>query len=80
VALTTGRTVADVEAWPERIGKVTVDEVNAAARHVLRDTAAVTAILLGTDKKNTARKAPIAPAAPDGADGPDELPGAVEPN
>ncbi len=32
MALTTGRGVADVEAWPDRIGKVTVEDINAAAR------------------------------------------------
>lgn len=45
-ALTTGRTVADVEAWPDRIGKVTVDQVNAAARHVFRIERSVTGTLL----------------------------------
>jgi zinc protease len=33
--LATGGTVEDVENWPERIGAVTVEQVNAAARHVL---------------------------------------------
>jgi zinc protease len=85
VALSTGRTVADVEAWPDRIGKVTVEEVNAAARHVLKDTGSVTAILLGTEKKTTLRKAQVAPGsepadAPDGPGGPGETPGANEPN
>jgi zinc protease len=88
VALTTGRKVADVEAWPEHIGKVTPEEALAAARHVLKDTGSVTAILLGTDKKTTARKAAVAPGsepndAPDGVDGPDgpgEAPGAGQPN
>jgi zinc protease len=85
VALATGRGVADVEAWPERIGKVTVDDVNAAARHVLKDTGSVTATLLGGEKKGTARKAPLAPGSepaegPDRPDGPGEAPGATEPN
>ncbi len=30
-ALATGRTIEDVEEWPERIGAVTVEQVNAAA-------------------------------------------------
>lgn len=85
VALATGRTVADVEAWPDRIGKVTADEVSEAARHVLKDTGSVTAILLGTDKKATVRKAAVAPGsepaeAPDDMDGPAEAPGAGQPN
>ncbi len=45
-ALTTGRSVEDVEAWPERIAAVSVADVNAAARAVLRDNASVTGVLL----------------------------------
>jgi zinc protease len=45
-ALATGRTIEDVEAWPEEIGKVTVDEVNEAAKFVIREQDAVTGILL----------------------------------
>ncbi|RMD63606.1 MAG: insulinase family protein [Alphaproteobacteria bacterium] len=44
-ALTTGSTVADVEAWPERIQAVSAAEVNAAARAVLRDVQSVTGVL-----------------------------------
>ena len=45
-ALITGRTVQDVEAWPERIGAVTAEQVAAAARHVLQRRRSVTALLL----------------------------------
>ena len=45
-ALATGRTIEDAEAWPERIGAVTVKEIDAAARAVLRDGGAVTGRLL----------------------------------
>lgn len=45
-ALTTGSSVEDVEAWPERIKAVTVDQVNEAAKAVLRANASVTAYLL----------------------------------
>ena len=45
-ALADGRTLDDVQAWPERIGAVTVDEVNEAARLVLHDDQSVTSILL----------------------------------
>jgi zinc protease len=45
-ALTTGQSVADVEAWPERIAAVTPDQVSAAARAVLDDRASVTGLLL----------------------------------
>ena len=34
-ALATGGTVEDVEAWPERIGAITAEDVNAAAAYVL---------------------------------------------
>ncbi len=45
-ALTTGSTVAEVEAWPERIGAVTVEHVNAATRATLREVQSVTGLLL----------------------------------
>jgi zinc protease len=45
-ALTSGRTIEDVEAWPERIGAVTAEQVNAAARAVLVDRNSVTGLLL----------------------------------
>ncbi|HZS82463.1 MAG TPA: pitrilysin family protein [Stellaceae bacterium] len=45
-ALAVGRTIDDVEAWPARIGKVTAEEVNAAARYVIKDADAVTGVLL----------------------------------
>jgi zinc protease len=45
-ALATGRSLDDIETWPAHIGAVTLDEVNAAARLVLHDDIAVTAVLL----------------------------------
>jgi zinc protease len=45
-ALTSGLTVADVEAWPARIAAVTPSEIDAAARHVLRPERSVLAQLL----------------------------------
>jgi zinc protease len=45
-ALTTGQTIADAEAWPERIQAVTAEQVNAAARHVFDINKSVTGILL----------------------------------
>jgi zinc protease len=45
-ALTTGSTLEDVEAWSDRIGTVTADEVNAAARKVLVPEHSATALLL----------------------------------
>jgi zinc protease len=57
-ALTTGGTVADVEAWPARISAVTPEQIHAAARAVLRRERAVTALLL---------PAPAAPQAAEAA-------------
>jgi zinc protease len=45
-ALAVGRTIEDVETWPERIGAVTVDKVNRAIAAVLKDQHSVTALLL----------------------------------
>ncbi len=45
-ALTTGQTIADVEAWPERIRAVTTAQVNAAARAILIPERSVTGLLL----------------------------------
>jgi zinc protease len=44
-ALTNGRTVEDVESWPDRMKAVTLDEVNAAARYVFDKSRSVTGIL-----------------------------------
>lgn len=40
-----GGTVADIDAWPQRIAGVTADDVVAAARHVWRPEGLVTAML-----------------------------------
>jgi zinc protease len=45
-ALAEGRSLDDAQSWPERIGAVTRDEVNAAARLVIHDDQSVTGILL----------------------------------
>jgi zinc protease len=45
-ALATGRSLDDAEAWSDRIGAVTPDEVNAAARLVIHDDVAVTGVML----------------------------------
>jgi zinc protease len=44
--LATGRTMADVAAWPERIGAVTPADIQAAARAVLVERNSATGILL----------------------------------
>ena len=63
-ALTTGQTVADVEAWPARIAAVTPEQVNAAARAVLDDRASVTGILLPAKSAGIAQAQPAAAAMP----------------
>ena len=40
------RSIDELEAWPERIDAVSVEQVNAAARAVLRDERSVTGPLL----------------------------------
>ena len=44
--LATGRSLDEIEAWPDRIGAVTVEEVNAAARLVIKEDVSVTGVLL----------------------------------
>ena len=50
-ALTTGRTVADVEAWPERISAVTRAEVEKAARALFKSKRSVTSVLVPAGRK-----------------------------
>jgi len=50
--LVIGRSVEDIEAWPERIGAVTAEAVNAAARAVLSGDASMTTLLLPMDAKS----------------------------
>lgn len=45
-ALAMGRSLAEIEAWPERIVAVTPQQVTDVARAVLKDDTAVTAVLL----------------------------------
>lgn len=45
-ALAIGLSIADVESWPERIGAVKADAVNAAIEKVLKDKKSVTSLLL----------------------------------
>lgn len=44
-ALATGRTVTDIDEWPQRIAAVRSDDVVAAARHVWREDGAVISLL-----------------------------------
>jgi zinc protease len=45
-ALSTGRTIEEVEAWPDRVKAVTVEDVNNAIRAVLSEKRSVTSMLL----------------------------------
>ncbi len=71
-SLATGQTVAEEEAWPQRIAAVTADQVNEAARHVLRDERSVTGLLLpanpgeGTVQPNVPEPASRLPAGMSG--------------
>ena len=51
-AMVIGVPVEQIEAWPDRIGAVTVEAVNAAARAVLGSTATVTTMLLPQNKED----------------------------
>jgi zinc protease len=45
-ALAIGRTIEDVESWPDRVEAITVEDVNAAARFIFDEAKSVTAVLL----------------------------------
>jgi zinc protease len=51
-ALTSGETLAEVQAWPSTIEAVTVDEVNAAARKYLDIRRSVTGYLVGSSEQS----------------------------
>ena len=57
MALTTGHTVDDVEAWPDRIKAVTAEQVNAALRDLAGNPHNITGLLL-PDKNASARAKP----------------------
>ncbi len=46
MSLATGRTIEEIEAWPDLIDKVTTEQVLEAARAVFRDESSVTGLLL----------------------------------
>ena len=53
VALTTGSTVEDVRAWPDRVKSITGDDVKAAARLWLDKRSAVTGWLVKAEPGET---------------------------
>ncbi|MBM3558666.1 MAG: insulinase family protein [Alphaproteobacteria bacterium] len=60
-ALVTGRSVGDVEAWPERIAAVTAEQVTAAARAILKPATSTTGVLLPAAADGQAGRGPAAP-------------------
>jgi zinc protease len=61
LALTSGRTIDDVESRPDRIKTVSVDDVNAAARAVLKPERSVTGLLLHGEGPEPANTRPLGP-------------------
>jgi zinc protease len=63
VALTSGLTVEDVEAWPDVLASVTIDEVMDEARRLFTDTSSVTGYLMQpAAARGRGRKPPRGPA------------------
>ncbi len=57
-ALVVGQTVEDVETWPARLEKVTIEDIRRVARKYLNETQSVTGILLPAEKaKRRSQKA-----------------------
>ncbi len=50
-ALSTGRTIEDVESWPDKIKAVTTEQVNAVLKQIFTAEASVTALLLPESKR-----------------------------
>ncbi|MCU4651548.1 insulinase family protein [Roseibacterium sp. SDUM158016] len=63
VALTSGLTVADVEAWPDVLAAVTIDEVMAEARTLFTETRSVTGYLMRPDEEAAATIEPASAEA-----------------
>ncbi|MEZ5827291.1 MAG: pitrilysin family protein [Hyphomicrobiales bacterium] len=64
--LAAGMTVEDVEQWPERLKKVTVDDIRAVARKYLVDNNSVTGILMPAPEYTSSIGEKSAPAAGNG--------------
>jgi zinc protease len=57
--LATGMTVADVEAWPERLKQVTVDDIRDVARKYLVEKNSVTGILVPAPDQTSRGEQPV---------------------
>ena len=64
--LAAGMTVEDVEAWPERMKRVTVDDVRAVARKYLDEESSVTGILIPETEHTSSVGEKPSPAAGNG--------------
>ncbi|MDA7947334.1 MAG: insulinase family protein [Hyphomicrobiaceae bacterium] len=54
--LVNGRTIADIEAWPERLKKVTVEDLQHVAKKYFDKSQSVTGVLRPVDVKNAGSK------------------------
>jgi zinc protease len=79
MALATGRTVEDVEAWPERIRAVTAQQVEAAAGYVFRPETSVTGRLV-PGPAQVAASSPVPATPPSSLTGEPEIGAEQEPN
>ena len=73
-ALAVGRTVAQVEAWPDDIAAVTADQIKAAARAVFQARNSVTSVLLPKRRANPPARATQRSPAGAGARTPGKAP------
>ena len=62
LALTTGRTIDDVESWPDRIQEVSAADVLAAAKVVLKPERSVTGYLIHGEGAEPISNKPLGPA------------------
>ena len=75
-ALATGRSLRDVQAWPDRIAAVTAADIQRAAKRVFDDRHSVTGRLLATGGSQLVDQAPSGrPALPQGGTGASGVPG-----
>jgi zinc protease len=63
-ALAVGRTVADVESWPDRVNKVTREDVQRVASQYLVMPGSVTGYLVPDESEVAASSGGAAPSAP----------------
>ncbi|MFA4994253.1 MAG: pitrilysin family protein [Bdellovibrionales bacterium] len=67
MALTTGHSVADAEAWPDRINTVSVDQVNAALRELVSSKRQIMGAFLPAPRKEAKKPKTVQPVSEKGA-------------